>query len=177
MVYLNALFTKFCAHFDGKLVWGSPAKEYTDAILDYFTEQSRKEGTTSERNYMLIDQVWRGQHQEIVLAVEHENFDEAARVLEKEIVHLIDLRALNKIVICYPEVGDEQLLIENTSQRIFHRSVNIPILNEKYLIILGFNTKKKGQRAILFKAHVLNYRGEKIGSREQIIFQRNRTKE
>jgi len=143
--------------------------EWTEAILEYFRNQAQKEKANVEPEYMLVDQVWRGQNQQILLAMEHEHQANVNEFLDKAISHLIDLRAKAKIGIFYPYLGDEKTLTDNISARILHRAISIPIPNEEYLIILGFATKKQKHAAILFKAYFLNHHGERTGFRDQIL--------
>jgi hypothetical protein len=177
LVFLSGLFTDFCEYFDGKLSWSMSRTEWTEAVLDYFKNQAQKEEARVEPEYMLVDQIWRGENQEILLAMEHEHETEVNDLLDKEISHLIDLRAKVKVGIFYPHLGDEKILMDNVSARILHRAIYVPIPNEEYLIILGFPTKKQKRAAILFKAYFLNHRGERANYREQIIMQAPKAKQ
>jgi len=75
-----------------------------------------EEKALAKNEYMLIDQIWLEQYQEIILALEHEHRGANINyLLDKEVSHLIDLRAMNKIGIFYPNLGNEKTLINNIS--------------------------------------------------------------
>ncbi len=148
------------------------ATDWTNLIMNFFSEQSIKNNTVNEGEYMLVDQVWRGQQGEIVFALEHEHIgSDVEELLDKEVEHLIDLRARAKVGIFYPNLGDEKTLVENISSRILHRSLNVDIPGEQYLFILGFATKKQSKPAILFKAYFFDHNGRRTGYQEHVVLQ------
>jgi hypothetical protein len=123
---------------------------------------------------MLVDQVWRGTRQEIVLALEHEHTSDMAEVLSKEVEHLIDIRAEQKIGIFYPNLGDETDFMDKALSKIRKRMVALPLQREEYMFILGFQTRKDNRRAIRF--HARRYGTSSSGldwkmEKEIVIFQ------
>jgi len=127
---------------------------------------------------MGIDYVWRYNPKrfsvyDIVLAVEHEGQEkEVAILVNKEVQHLVDITAWNKIGIFYPRQGDEKGFIEKVERRIKAQSNDLKLSLEKYLIILGYATTKLGQRAILFKGFIFNGKGDLEKRMESVIFQK-----
>jgi len=173
MVYLPRLFADFCQYFDGKLsLRMTSTSEWTDLIMKFFAEQAAKMKMPVFYDYMLVDQIWRGEHQEIVFALEHEHKGaDVNDLLNKEVAHLIDLRAQAKVGIFYPNLGDEKTLVNNISSRISYRALYVPIPNERYMFILGFTTRKMGHPAILFKAYFFDDHGKPTDLQEFTIRQ------
>jgi len=178
LVYLPKLFADFCEYFDGKLSYSiTSTSEWTELVLKFFTEQAVKESFLVIDNYMLVDQVWRGQNQEIIFALEHEHSGaDVNELLDKEVAHLIDLRAGMKVGIFYPNLGDEKILTDNISRRIYYRAINVLIPHEQYMFILGFATRKQGQPAILFKAYFFDDHGKNTDQNEIVIRQAEKAK-
>jgi len=177
MVNLAGLFTSFCEYFDGKLSYSTTStSEWTELVLKFFGEQAKKDNAVPVGEYMLVDQIWRGQHSEIVFALEHEHSgSDVNELLNKEVNHLIDLRAKAKVGIFYPNLGDEKTLVDNISSRILYRSLYNKIPFEEYMFILGFATRKQGHPAIMFKAYFFNDSGKKTDHREFVIRQAQKT--
>jgi len=185
MIYLKSLFEDFCKYLDGKLRWTkSKHKEWTDTILKFFSEKNKAEVIphVEEFNHMLVDYIWRYNPDrysifDIEIAVEHEGEEkDITTLLEKEIQHLIDLKARNKIGIFYPRMGDEKEFIEKIKNRIASQSDVFRINDEKYLIILGYATTKMGKRAILFRGFILDQNGTLQEKIEQTILQKSSIK-
>jgi hypothetical protein len=181
MILLETLFGEFCQYLDGKLYWTkSKSKEWTDIALSFFREKNKTETIpyVEEQEHMKIDYIWRYDPKrysinDIELAVEHEGEEnDVATLVNKEIQHLVDLKARNKIAIFYPRMGDEKDLIEEIQRKIKSQSDIMKISQEKYLIILGYSTTKKAKRAILFKGFIFNQNGDLEKQMEQAIFQR-----
>ena len=173
VVHLPSLFTDFCQHFDGKLsLRMTSTSEWTDLVLKFFAEQASRWKARAVNDYMLVDQVWRGEHQEIVFALEHEHKGaDVNDLLNKEVAHLIDLRAQAKVGIFYPNLGDEKTLIDNIVSRIYYRALTVPVPNEEYMFILGFTTRKQGHPAVLFKAYFFDDHGKQTDLQEIVIRQ------
>jgi hypothetical protein len=161
-IYLPELFDRFCDYFDGKLDYGAPSTEWTDLVLGFFDQQAARWNLHVLRNYMLVDQIWRGPHEEILLAMDHENVGtDVNELLTKEVDHLVSLRARSKVGIFYPNLGDEKTLLNGIGRRISDESdFGIRIPNEEYMFILGFSTRKGGKRAISFKAYFYDAYGK-----------------
>jgi len=181
MILLETLFGEFCRYLDGKLYWTkSKSKEWTDTVLSFFRKKNKTETIpyAEEQEHMKIDYIWRYDPKrylinDIELAVEHEGEEnDVATLVNKEIQHLVDLKARNKIAIFYPRMGDEKDLIEEIQRKIKSQSDIMKISQEKYLIILGYSTTKKSKRAILFKGFIFNQNGDLEKQMEQTIFQR-----
>lgn len=153
------------------------AEDWTQQVFRFFEEQATKEQWTVETDYMLVDQVWRSKQHWIVLALEHENAEKNVnRLLEKEVAHLVDLRARIKVGIFYPSAGDERTLMNRISERISNTGASVRIPDELYMFILGFTTRMKGRPAIQFKAYILDQRGIETVHREHVILQAARPK-
>ena len=181
MIYLKSLFEDFCKYLDGKLRWTETKhKEWTDSILKFFSEKNKAEVIpyVEEFNHMMVDYIWRYNPErysmfDIELAVEHEGQEkDITTLVEKEIQHLIDLKARNKVGIFYPRMGDEKEFIKKIKNRIASQSTAFKINDEKYLIILGYATTKMGKRAILFKGFILDQNGTLQEQMEQTILQK-----
>jgi hypothetical protein len=129
--------------------------EWTQLILDFFKEQAVKHGATFETEYMDVDMIWRGEHMEIAFALEHEHGTYVREVLEKEVNHLIDLRAKTKVGIFYPNTGDVKPLVESAEKWIAERTRAVRVVGEEYLFILGFNTSRDRRRVIQFQARFM----------------------
>lgn len=180
VVFLGSLFDEFCDYLDGKLKWSkTKAKEWTDTVLKFFREKNKAESIpyVELKEYMRVDYIWRYDParysiHDIELAVEHEGeVRKVDNLVKEEVQHLIDLKARGKVGIFYPARGDEKELIEKTQQRIKAQDQKIILPYEKYLIILGYATTKKGKRAILFKGFFLNGKGDIEEERERVILQ------
>ncbi len=183
-MYLPEVFDQFCDYIDGKLLWrgkGVP-KIWTETVFNFFDVLVAKQLVAKEsrpyrveRNYMGIDYIWRYEqvdqgkvtYQHIELAVEHENERDVKEFLDKEIRHLVDLKADNKIAITYPALADEMSLISEIQQLIgaSGRRMN----NENYLIILGFTASKK---ALRFKGYFFNNAGDRQGEPKDKVIQK-----
>lgn len=144
--------------------------EWTELVLSYFAEQAKLETAEPIREYMLVDQVWRGRWQELVFALEHEHGTDVNELLTHEVAHLVDLRAKQKVGIFYPNLGDENDLMEGIKKRISSVGLFFP-LQEEYMFILGFSTRKQGRPAIKFKGYILDKTGKQTDLKEAEIFQ------
>lgn len=180
IISLETLFEKFCKYLDGKLKWAKPkGKDWTDIVFGFFSELNKGEVVPyiEEKNYMLIDYIWRYGSRysvnDIELAVEHEGEDyKVGEIISKEIQHLIDIKARNKVGIFYPSRGDEKELTGEISKKIKSQSDLVRLEKEEYLVILGYTTTKSGRRAVLFKGFFFNNKGDITKEREFIIFQK-----
>jgi hypothetical protein len=180
VVFLDNLFDDFCKYLDGKLRWSETKdREWTETIFRFFSEKNLAEVIPYEeaRDYMTVDYTWRFNPAkysiyDIELALEHESQENDVAVLvNKEVQHLVDLKARNKIGIFYPRIGDERDLIEEIQRKIKNQSDDMKLSHEKYLIILGYATTKISQRAMLFKGFILNGKGDIEKRMEQVVFQ------
>lgn len=110
----------------------------------------------------------------IVLAVEHENKSDVEEFLKKEVKHLIDIKADNKIAITYPPLGEESELIEKVREKIGNCGRKLGT-SEDYLIVFGFSTSKKvtgrKRRAILFKGYLIDSSGRTKDVYKRVILQ------
>ena len=173
-------FREFCKEFNGKLEWSKRTK-WKELIFDFFSElDERKRCYKFEKEYMGIDYVWKEISKysyRIKLALEHEASEKSVeQLLNKEIQHLIDLKAENKIAILYPSQGEKEILLEEISKKI--RNSHMRLEYEKYLIILGFQATKenigKRKRAIKFEGFIFDNNGNKEKSLEPCtIFQKS----
>lgn len=180
MVFLESMFEEFCNHLDGKLKWSArelTAKQWTKTIFDFFDQLNTKESVpfVVTKDFMRIDYVWRYDSSkystsDIELALEHENaMEKIDSLLEKEIQHLIDIKARSKVGIFYIPQGDEKEFIQKIKERIKRQTMRSNY--EKYLIILGYATTYHKQRAILFKGFLFDQDGELKEQKEKIVLQ------
>lgn len=166
---LHSLFLDFCKRFDGRLAWAERGKIWTNAILDFFAEEAEKHKCLCQREYMTLDMVWWSEYSDILLALEHEIQERAPPdLLEKEIRHLIDIKAQRKVGIFYPTEGDEKSLIENAiiSWLQGHR-LKVAEFPEQYMFVMGRPTTKLGRRAILFRWYLFDAYGKQISSPQE----------
>lgn len=160
-------FREFCKEFNGKLKWGERTK-WKALIFKFFSElDERKRCYKFEKEYMNIDYVWKeitDYSYRIKLALEHEASEKSIKqLLNKEIQHLVDLKAGTKIAILYPSQGEKETLLDGISIRIRNNPMKLGY--EKYLIILGFQATKenigKRRRAIKFEGFIFNQHGNR----------------
>lgn len=169
VVDLESLFIRFCEHFEGKLVWANRGKIWTDAIISFFREEAERCKCRWEQEYMTLDMVWWSEYSDITLALEHEIQERAPpALLEKEIRHLIDIKAQRKVGIFYPSEADEKSLIENAIIAWLqgHR-LKVADFTEQYMFVMGRPTTKFGRRAILFRRYLFDGYGNQISSPEE----------
>jgi len=164
------MFSDFCNSFNQKIRWDMSEADWTEMILSYFGDKANSESAEPINDYMSVDQVWRGRYQELVFALEHEHGTDVNELLTHEVAHLVDLRAKQKVGIFYPNLGDENALIEAIKTKLASVGLFLP-LQEEYMFILGFSTRKQGRPAIKFKAYILDKVGKQIDLKEAEIFQ------
>jgi len=182
MKMLEEIFREYCKYFDGKLRWTQRKRKFTAASLDFFSNLGKLKGNIrEEKEYLRLDYVWHAEKENshhLELAVEHENECKIAEFLSKEIQHLIDVKADNKIAITYPTLGDESDLVGIIQEKIksAKRKLSTP---ENYLLIFGFSTTKtvngRKRRAIKFKAYYIQQDGELLSTDEETVLQGRRT--
>ena len=186
MIYLTDIFQGLCDYLNEKLRWTEARSRFTKAVFDYFSDlleaNYRHRSLKEERNYLTIDYIWRYETSSkhyIVLAIEHENKSDVDEFLNKEVQHLIDIEAENKIAITYPPLGEEGELIEKVREKIRRCGKKLRTL-EDYLIVFGFSTSKKvngkRRRAILFKGYRIDSTGGIKNRYERVILQTPRRK-
>jgi len=168
LVNLAGLFIDFCEHLDGKLQWSkTKGSDWTELIFKFFVEKAAVWEATSKPEYLTIDLIWRDVVQDIVLAVEHEGAHKnVKKILDEEVLHLIDLRASAKVGIFYLSEPDEKTLITNLTRRLAARQIK---LNEKYMVIIGRSTRRQGKPSILFRRYLMDSGGNLIGSSEDMV--------
>ena len=172
---LLSLFNHLAEKSDGQLRWDDQGKAWTQWMFqcfdDYMVPTYSVEGIS---DYMNIDRVWRDTSLGyITLALEHENNFIRKDFLSQEIHHLIDLKAISKVAITYPQLGEEEetikdicsLLGQNTLLRLAD-----PFTDE-YLIIFGFATRKDGPPAILWKGHRMDNLGKYLDTYTKVVLQ------
>jgi hypothetical protein len=115
---------------------------------------------------MQIDQVWWSEVNDIELALEHElQVRRAGKLVQQEVRHLIDIKALRKVMIAYLSEPDEKSLIDNTVNWLKTRRLNLT--QEQYMIIIGRPTTKEGTRGLLYRRYLLYYNGSTLEPPEQ----------
>ena len=178
---ISTIFNDFCKYFDGNFKWNLSPAQRTEAILHFFSQLYKKQYTypkegnplKEEREYMYIDYLWRytsGSYQKIELVVEHENMFSLGDFLKSEVLHLLDIKADNKIAITYPQSGEEELIIK-VSEKIKSYPTKLSEYSERYLLILGFSTRKRGKPAVRFKGYLFDNKGELKDTKDQTILQ------
>jgi hypothetical protein len=168
-VDLPSIFIGFCEHFEGRLVWAERGKIWTDAIISFFREEAGRHKCRCEQEYMTLDMVWWSEYSDIMLALEHEIQERAPpALLEKEIRHLIDIKAQRKVGIFYPSEADEKSLIENAIIAWLegHR-LKVADFAEQYMFVMGRPTTKFGRRAILFRRYLFDGYGNQVSSPQE----------
>lgn len=174
-VTLFELFDAFCRATDGRLRWSDDRKVWSEYVLNFLDEFMRAKGYgDAHRNYMGIDAVWRTSGLDYIeLAVEHENEGKTARFLAQEIRHLLDLKSLNKVAITYPHMGEERETITTIKQMVpLAAMLASNVFTERYLVIFGFDTRREGKRAILWRGHFISSKGE-VEEQEIVVFQQS----
>lgn len=181
LILLEDIFKESCEYLNGKLKWSGSRTRFTKVFLGFFSNlANQKENIRGERNYLTIDYVWHYEtySHHLELAVEHENKCKINDFLSKEIQHLIDVKADNKIAITYPTLGEESDLIEGIRNKI-KRSARRLSTSENYLIIFGFSTTKskngRKRRAVKFNAYYITQDGKLSKKDEKVIFQGPKT--
>lgn len=130
----------------------SKDSEWTQTVWSFFSKKNSAETVPYEeaKKHMTIDYIWRYKPEQfsiydLVLAVEHEGIEnEVNDLTKKEVQHLIDIKARNKIGIFYPRLGDEKEFLKEIERRIQAQSPDLKLMLEKYLIILGYASRKCG---------------------------------
>jgi len=175
LVHLKGLFEDFCDYLDGKLQWSrTKGADWTDLVFRFFEEKASVWSATSASEYLTVDLVWRGYFQDIVLAVEHEGaHKDVIRILDEEVLHLIDLRASAKIGIFYLSEADEKTLVKNLRERLALRQNK---MNEQYMVVIGRSTRWQRKPSILFRRYLLDGNGKDIEQPlDRVISQKRRT--
>jgi len=164
------------------LSWKEKDSVWTGEIFGFFTSMNQQYGYEEQRDYMLVDYIWRNTKGsaptfEIVLAVEHENVEtDIGTILSKEISHLIDLKALNKVAVVYPSLGDEEELVRKLNDRLKRQLYRLSIgitPTERFLLITGFPTKKERKLAIQWKGHFFDSWGNYERTEKRVVWQKD----
>lgn len=167
---LKKIFVDFCEHFDGRLLWKRRGKGWTDPILEFFARKAEEQGYRHQREYMAIDQVWWSETSDIELALEHEGqIRDAAQLLKKEMSHLIDLKALRKVLIAYVSEPDEKTLVDNIVARLQAHRLRLTYPSEEYMIIIGRPVRQSGKPVLLFRRFLFHYNGSQIDAPEDLV--------
>jgi hypothetical protein len=112
---------------------------------------------------MAIDQVWWSETSDIELALEHEQqIRNVSELMKKEVSHLIDLKALRKILIAYLSEPDEKSLVDNIRVRLKAHRLRLTYLAEHYMIIVGRPARKLGKPVLLFRRYLFQHNGYEI---------------
>jgi hypothetical protein len=162
---LSSLFNMFCDHFDGKLLWRQRGKQWTKQILDFFSAEAARRSFLAKREYMSLDLVWFSNHSDIVLAFEHELQQRAiGKIVDSELRHLIDIKAVRKVGVFYVSEPDEKSLIESgvVAWLKGHR-LKVAYPSEQYMIIIGRPATKLGERVLLFREYRFYANGLPLG--------------
>jgi len=167
---LKSIFVDFCEHFDGRLLWKRRGKGWTGPILEFFAGKAEEYGYRHQGEYMAIDQVWWSETGDIELALEHEGqIRDAGQLLKKEISHLIDLKALRKLLIAYVSEPDEKTLIDNVVARLQTHRLKVAYPSEEYMIIIGRPVRRSGKPVLLFRRHLFYNNGSQIAAPEDLV--------
>lgn len=139
----------------------------TKSIFDFFATKATNMGYRHQSEYMTIDQVWWSEANEIVLALEHEGqVRNVGKVFEQEVRHLLDIKAIRKVLIAYVSEPDEKSLISNLVNWLKTRTLRLTYPAEEYMIILGRPTRKLGKPVLLYRRYLFNYQGTEISRPE-----------
>jgi len=164
MIYFNSLYDEFGKYLDGKIKWSGKKSDLTKVVFDFFRKIIQKEyiPLIEKQEYMSIDYIWRykipvSSSDHIALALEHEASERKIDdILDKEVQHLIDIKAERKIGIFYPNLGDEKEIIDGIKKRlknVRHLSTSL----EQYLFIFGVSTSHAGVKSMLFNGFVFSW--------------------
>lgn len=171
VISLPEFYEKLCERLNSRLPWKQG--ERTKAFLKEVKALANPD-TDPEEEYMAIDLVWRTKDQvpHIELAFEHEN-DERPPFLEKEIQHLLDLNADNKVAVTYlpnyyEEKNEQELVTSIKKKMLGHTRKD---RQENWLILLLQSKWKEGVPGARLKAFFLNGVGEEINQpMESVIY-------
>jgi len=180
VLFLDQIFDKFCAYFEGRLKWHDSDERWTQEIFAFFSKENAAQiplPYVENREHMEIDYIWRYNRKrysinDIELALESENQEKRVdELISHEIKHLVDIRAHYKIAILNPSMGDEDQLIDKISGTIkgVSEGYRIP---EEYLIILAYPTTMSGRRAILWRGYFFDKNGKETNMKEKRVLQR-----
>src|SRR5574337_1765116 len=176
-VNLYDLFHKFADHTAGRFRLGAPRKERTRFVMEFLREYLRSGGFEEpQREYMAIDAVWRDPYLgHIALAVEHENTHDIREFINKEVQHLVDVKAEAKVAIAYPHMGEETSALAEITTKI-QRAANMTaeLSGETYLLVFGANTWQEKKKAIRWKGYVINRLGVMQNQLEKVVPQASR---
>jgi len=119
--------------------WEASA-QWTYTILGIFDDIGRSLGFKPKKEYLRLDQTWEIRHPDIstiVLALEHENTDRVEDILDDELQKLIDVKALLKVLIFYPNVPVMVEKGESTYPQMQEKIQSAKIRNpdERYIVI------------------------------------------
>jgi hypothetical protein len=119
---------------------------------------------------MSIDQVWWSETSDIELALEHEQqIRIVSELMKKEVSHLIDLKALRKILIAYVSEPDEKSLIDNMIVRLKAHRLRLTYPAEQYMLIVGRPVRKLGKPVLLFRRYLFQYNGYEIDKPTDLV--------
>lgn len=105
------------------------------------------------------------------LTMEHENVFNLKDFLKSEISHLLDIKADNKVAITYPQSGEGKELVSEVREKIKSYPTKLSEYSERYLLILGFATRKSGKPAIRFKGYLFDNNGELKNTKDRTLLQ------
>lgn len=139
-------------------------------ILGFLQDEGESRGYKVQREYLRVDMVWRNLQQNFIeLAIEHESTEKRlSLLLDTEIQHLIDVQARKKLVVVYPNMGDETALVEYMGKRINSRNA----LTEEcaqYCLMCGYSARREGKPVIMFNGYFLDERGKISNHRQRAI--------
>ena len=168
---LDKLFDEFCEHFNNRILWKGKGKQLSKDIFGFFAAEAVKLGYRIEKEeYMHLDQVWWSETNDIELALEHElQVRRAAKLIQKEVRHLIDIKAHRKVLIAYLSEPDERTLVANVQKWIGTHRFKIFSPQEEYMIVIGRPTTKEGKRVFLYRRYLFNNTGAQIGQPKDYI--------
>jgi hypothetical protein len=145
------LFESFQVEFrKGKLPdsWYDPPS-WTTFMLGIFNDIGQNYGYTQNEiktEYLRLDQTWEIRHPGVsvlTFALEHENTSKVSDILDDELQKLLDVKALLKVLVFYPEVpvipDNGQLTYPEIHEKIC--STQIKHSDEKYVIMSGVYSK------------------------------------
>jgi hypothetical protein len=119
---------------------------------------------------MHLDQVWWSETSDIELALEHELQERrAGKLIQKEVRHLIDIKAHRKVLIAYLSEPDERTLVTNVQNWIKTHRFKISYPPEEYMIVIGRPTTKEGKRVFLYRRYLFYYTGLPNGQPKDYI--------
>ena len=165
MIPLETLFERFCRYMNGKRRWSDKDADWTATVGEFLELEAKVQTPDLQyvEEHLRIDFIWRRPAESLVgqieLAVEHENVTrELRQLLDSELQHLLDIKAVNKIGIFYINRVDQNDFLDQVEQRIRRQWLRFDI--ERYLVVLGYTVS--GRKQIELVGTIFDSKGSRL---------------